>query len=89
MTTACRKSGHGRLSVGKSCSSLGASSLEHLSSVGSAHSLHKAVLLGSLKLLRLICSYHFQSLLFFGIIMTLTYIIHGFKGGVKGEGKFF
>ncbi|OLA56925.1 MAG: hypothetical protein BHW37_05200 [Firmicutes bacterium CAG:272_52_7] len=21
--------------------------------------------------------------------MTLTYIIHGFKGGVKGEGKFF
>ena len=84
-----RKSGRGRLSVGKSCSSLGASSLEHLSSVGSAHSLHKAVLLGSLKLFRLICSYHFQSLLFFGIIMTLTYIIHGFKGGVKGEGKFF
>ncbi len=63
-------------SVGESCSALGASSLQDLSTIGCAHSLHKAVFLRSLKLFRLVCSYHVQSPLFFGIFMTLPYIIH-------------
>lgn len=49
--------GHSVL-VSESLSALGASSLEHLSAVGSAHSFSEAVLLAALTLLGLVGSEH-------------------------------
>ena len=46
------------LSVGESYSTLGASSLKNLSAVSGCHSFSEAMLLFSLSLLGLICSFH-------------------------------
>ena len=47
--------------MSKPCSALGASSCKHLAAVSGSHSFHKAVLFFSVKLLRLVCSFHFFS----------------------------
>lgn len=61
--------------VGKSCSSLSASSGKHLSAVVGGHSLSEAVLHLSLTLFRLICSFHFSVVLSYQIRgLLFTYV---------------
>ena len=64
MSFVAYRSSHARILVGKSCSSLGASSLKNLSAVGSRHSLSETVLHLSLSLLRLVGSFHEWHLLY-------------------------
>ena len=68
MSFVAYRSSHARILVGKSCSSLGASSLKNLSAVGSCHSLSKAVLHFALSFLRLVCSLHEWHLLYFFVL---------------------
>ena len=64
--------------MSKSRSTLSASSLQYLSSVCGAHSLAEAVLFGSLKLFRLICSKHFCHSFSLAFNDVTLYYIHIF-----------